>query len=177
MALEDLQSIAAAAAALLAAAGGAAAGIYTGRNNRKKDQADSLKQLEESRLARDRMEEDISTKRFEQIAQDAAAARLLLRERELDYDRRSMIMRAERDRWWDLSRIHWNLVGSLVHILSNVFQTLPEMGGSANVSEAEANERVVKTVRNAYKRFQDLKIPTSLEEPIPAAVVPPTSKP
>lgn len=163
----DLQALAVAGAGVLTAIGAVATGLQTGRNGRAEDRRKYESQVETFRQQREAALELASKDRIEAIAADAATARARLRETETEHYRELQAkqneirtLQADRQRGWDLARIHFNFLGTVVHIVLNVFQF--NTGDPADV------DKLQKAVSIAQARIKSLDIPRSLEEPIPA---------
>jgi hypothetical protein len=150
---EELQTILAGAAALLTATGVVIGGIYTGQNARKKEAAELTAATEAARIMREQAQEVASAHRVEQLAQDATLARQALREA----DEANRDIRYDRQRGWDLARYHFGLMSFLAHLINNV--TL--------VGETASAEDTQEIVRTVAIRMKTVRIPLSLEDPIP----------
>ena len=156
----DWQAAGVGGAAVLTAAGTLIAGIYSGRNSRRKDQS-------EAEMARERAEEVASRIRIEAIASDLIETRRALREKEIaaraieeEYEVRLRKLRKDSQRAWDLASYHFSLVTVMAHLFNNLF-TVITMGGDA--------DRIVASARNCQLRMKDVRIPITLEEPIPVS--------
>ena len=157
----DWQPIAVVIGAVATALGAVITGVQTGRNSRSKDANQHELDLRNARLARDTAEEVASRTRIEAIAADAAEMRTRLRETERENEERLREMRTDLLRGWDLARYHFGLVGVLAHLVNNVLQAAQSVRGDP------PPERVLGAVREMEDRMRKIKVPLSVEEPIP----------
>lgn len=155
----DWQIVLAVAAPVITAVGAVYLGINTGRITRRKDESEAEVNRDKARLERERAEDDASRVRVEAIAADLARARDRLRASEEESDIKLIAIRRDRDRGWDLARHHFAILSVVAHFLNNLL-CLASMSASP--------ERILESMKNTQERMASVRIPTSLEEPIPA---------
>lgn len=152
----EWQPILVALGSISAAVGVVVTGIYSGRIGQRRDDNQNRLDLVNARYARDQAEEVASLQRIQAIAEDAAEARKRLREAEIAFDLRFRELYTDRQRGWDLARYHFGLVSFLWYLINNLVQS----GGGPDA--------VVATLHETAERLKTVKIPLTLEEPIPA---------
>jgi hypothetical protein len=155
----DWQVVGILGTAFFGALGAVITGIYTGRNGRKKDEAEAENRREEAKQAREVAEETASRARVEAIAADAISARQRLREAEEEYDRKVRELRRDRDKGWALASYYFGLLGTLAHLLNQIFQL-----NSPDVPV----ERLQAYTKTAQMRMRDIRIPTTMDDPVPS---------
>lgn len=157
----DWQPVAVVIGAVATALGAVITGVQSGRNSRAKDANQHEIDLRNARLARDTAEEVASRTRIEAIAADAAEIRTRLRDTEAEHEERIREMRSDLLRGWDLARYHFGIVGVMAHLVNNVIQA------SQSVRGDPPPERVLAAVRNMEERMRGIRVPLTVEEPIP----------
>lgn len=158
----DYQTLGIGAASVITAIGGVAVGVFTGRQSRVKDENERREKFDQAQFSREQAEEVASAKRIEEIAKDASQARARAREMEIEFDKQYRLLRQDNQRGWDLARYHFGLLSFVVHLMNNLLSV---------VSMSEPNDpdpnRLLSVVKNAMVRMSGVKIPITLEEPIP----------
>lgn len=154
----DWQVVAVAATAIGGAVAAVVTGVYTGKNGRARDESEAEIKREEARQAREIAEEIASKARIEAIASDAIAARKRLREAEDEFDIKVRDLRRDRDKGWALASYYFGIMGTLAHLLNNIFQM---------DQEGVAPERLQNVVRNSRSRMKEIRIPVTMDDPIP----------